>query len=161
MRARDALGRHVEPGSPDAVEPVSEEPLPPAETVAAARELLGVGRAFSAHEVFEARWKSCPAEERDLWQGLAQLCVGLTHLQRGNAVGAATLLRRGAGHLSGQPDLYDVRPQRLVEAAVALADEVDAGAASGWLDVSAARLRSSAARIRLSMNRSAMSCRSR
>ena len=33
--------------------------------------------------------------ERDLWQGLAQIAVGLTHAHRGNARGAVTLLRRG------------------------------------------------------------------
>ena len=47
-------------------------------------------------------WKACPADERDYWQGLAQLCVGVTHLQRGNREGAITLLRRGAGHLTGR-----------------------------------------------------------
>ena len=36
------------------------------------------------------------------WQGLAQLCVGITHLQRGNTEGAVTLLRRGAGNLEGR-----------------------------------------------------------
>ena len=135
MRARDALGRHVDPDSPDAVAPVSEEPLPPAEALSAARRLLSVGRAFSAHEVFEASWKAAPQSERDLWQGLAQLCVGLTHLQRGNPVGAATLLRRGAGRLSGQPALYGLAPARLAAAAVDLAEEVDAGATTGWLEI--------------------------
>ncbi|WP_211882206.1 DUF309 domain-containing protein, partial [Pseudarthrobacter albicanus] len=43
---------------------------------------------FAAHEVLEARWKAGPAEERNLWQGLAQICVGLTHAARGNSVGA-------------------------------------------------------------------------
>ena len=57
------------------------------------------GRPFSAHEVLEARWKACPAEERELWQGLAQLCVGLTHAARGNTVGAHRLVERGAGRL--------------------------------------------------------------
>ena len=37
-----------------------------------------------------------PGPERDLWQGLAQIAVGLTHAHRGNARGAVTLLRRGA-----------------------------------------------------------------
>lgn len=31
-----------------------------------------------------------------MWKGLAQLAVGLTHARRGNARGAAALLRRGA-----------------------------------------------------------------
>ncbi|MCW2680622.1 MAG: aromatic ring-opening dioxygenase LigA [Frankiales bacterium] len=99
MRARDAAGRPVPLGSPDAVEPVPEEPLPPYEALALARQLLEQGRPFFAHDVLEARWKAAPAEERDLWQGLAQVCVGLTHLQRGNAVGGERLLLRGAGRL--------------------------------------------------------------
>ena len=73
--------------------------VPPYETVATARELLEAGRPFSAHEVLEARWKDAPALERDLWQGLAQLCVGLTHSARGNHTGAARLVERAAGRL--------------------------------------------------------------
>ena len=61
-----------------------------------ADELLRAGRPFHAHEVLEASWKTGPAGERDLWQGLAQIAVGLTHAHRGNARGAVTLLRRGA-----------------------------------------------------------------
>jgi hypothetical protein len=98
-RPRDALGRPLPYGA-QGVEPVSEEPLPPLETIAAARRLLAEGRPFSAHEVLEARWKDCPAEERPLWQGLAQLCVGLTHAERGNAVGARRLVERAAGRLA-------------------------------------------------------------
>jgi hypothetical protein len=70
--------------------------LPPARSLAYAQQLLDSGRPFHAHEVLEASWKSAPAAERDLWQGLAQIAVGLTHAARGNATGAATLLRRGA-----------------------------------------------------------------
>lgn len=97
-RPRDKLGRPL-PYSAEGVEPVSEDPLPPLETVRFALELLDQGRPFSAHEVFEARWKDGPVAERDLWQGLAQLCVGLTHALRGNATGAARLLERGNGRL--------------------------------------------------------------
>ena len=99
-RPRDALGRPLPYGTVG-VEPVSEEPLPALETIAEARRLLDEGRPFSAHEVLEARWKSCPDVERPLWQGLAQICVGLTHQARGNAVGAARLLERGARQIEG------------------------------------------------------------
>jgi hypothetical protein len=129
MRARDALGRPVAEGSPDAVAPVPEHALAPEEALDLAQQLLDEGRAFFAHEVLEAVWK---AHDRDpYWQGLAQLCVGVTHLQRGNVEGAVTLLRRGAGHLDG----------RLASWALAEADRL----ASGDLAVPVLRLRESAA----------------
>ena len=134
MRARDAAGRPVPAGSPEAVEPVPEEPLPPREALALARELLEQGRPFFAHDVLEARWKVAPADERDLWQGLAQVCVGLTHLQRGNPVGGARLLRRGAGRLDGwSGPSYDVDVAAVVRQALAQADAVDAGQAGAGL----------------------------
>ena len=64
-----------------------------------AQRLLDAGRPFHAHEVLEGTWKAAPPDERDLWQGLAQLCVGLTHALRGNPVGARRLLERGIGRL--------------------------------------------------------------
>ena len=97
-RPRDALGRPLPYGTAG-VEPVPEEALPPVETVNLARRLVQEGRSFAAHEVLEARWKAGPDEERDLWQGLAQVCVGLTHAARGNSIGAAQLLERGAARV--------------------------------------------------------------
>jgi len=102
-RPRDALGRPLPYGA-QGVEPVSEEPLPPREAIAFARELADRGRHFSAHEVLEARWKAGPDEERELWQGLAQLCVGITHAHRGNLVGSARLVERGVARLQQYRD---------------------------------------------------------
>jgi predicted metal-dependent hydrolase len=93
------LGRPLPYGT-QGVEPVPEEPLPPEETLTAARDLVGAGRPFAAHEVLEARWKASPAEERDLWQGLAQVCVAITHAARGNQVGADRLFDRAAQRLA-------------------------------------------------------------
>jgi hypothetical protein len=129
MRARDAFGRPVPAGSPDAVEPVPEQALPPEQALDLAQALIDQGRPFFAHEVLEAVWKACPRDERDYWQGLAQLCVGVTHLQRGNVEGAVSLLRRGAGHLSG----------RLAEWGTTEADRI----ASGDLALPQLRLRDS------------------
>ena len=125
-RPRDELGRPLPYGA-EGVEPVSEDPLPPLETVRFAIELLDQGRPFSAHEVFEARWKDAPEAEHDLWQGLAQLCVGLTHALRGNTVGAATLLRRGAERISGYADLrpHGIDVTGLLDWAGALADQLE------------------------------------
>ena len=97
-RPRDALGRPLPYGAAG-VEPVPEEPLPPVQTVTLARRLVQQGRPFAAHEVLEARWKAGPDQERDLWQGLAQICVGLTHAARGNRIGAARLLERGTARV--------------------------------------------------------------
>lgn len=97
-RPRDRLGRPLPYGSKGVV-PVPEEPLPPAATISYAHELLADGRPFSAHEVYEARWKAGPDSERELWQGLAQLCVGITHAERGNRIGAMRLIGRARRRL--------------------------------------------------------------
>lgn len=72
-----------------------------------AQGLIDRGRPFHAHEVLEARWKTCPPSERDLWKGLAQLAVGITHQLRGNTVGATTLISRGARYLRPYTDRPD------------------------------------------------------
>ena len=102
-RPRDALGRPLPYGHPLGVEPVPERALPVDQALTMAQSLLDEGRAFSAHEVLEAVWKAAPADERDLWQGLAQLCVGITHAQRGNRIGASRLVKRAAAHLGRYP----------------------------------------------------------
>jgi hypothetical protein len=93
-RPRDALGRPLPYGSPG--EPRVPEGVvrTPSATLVEAQRLLDAGRPFSAHEVLEDAWKTRPADERDLWRGLAQLAVGLTHAARGNNAGAAALLGR-------------------------------------------------------------------
>ncbi|MBO3745827.1 DUF309 domain-containing protein [Streptosporangiaceae bacterium NEAU-GS5] len=101
MRPRDEFGRPLPYGSPGTSERVPDDYAPTAEeAVAEATRLLATGRPFHAHEVFEARWKTGPDHERDLWQGLAQICVGLTHLQRGNVKGAEALLDRGTARIA-------------------------------------------------------------
>jgi uncharacterized protein len=102
--------------------------LPPLESLAEAQRLLDAGRPFHAHEVLEGTWKAAPDHERDLWQGLAQLAVGLTHLARGNPTGAATLLRRGAGRIAGYADQpYGVDVPALVSFARQTAQALDSG----------------------------------
>ncbi len=102
-RPRDALGRPL-PRNAAGEPPTSDTALPPAEALAEAQRLLDAGRPFHAHEVLEATWKAAPSAERDLWQGLAQIAVGLTHGRRGNARGAVNLLRRGADAIAGYGD---------------------------------------------------------
>ncbi|MFF2791065.1 DUF309 domain-containing protein [Streptomyces sp. NPDC058049] len=100
-RPRDGLGRPLAYG----VAGVERQPegvvRSPGETVREAQRLLDAGMPFHAHEVFEDAWKSGPEAAAPLWRGLAQLAVGLTHAARGNAVGGARLLRRGAAAIEG------------------------------------------------------------
>jgi hypothetical protein len=101
-RPRDGLGRPLPKGAVGGEPRVPDDLLlPPEESLALADRLLAEGRPFHAHEVLEASWKAAPPDERDFWQGLAQLAVGLTHARRGNAAGAVTLLRRGAARIRG------------------------------------------------------------
>jgi len=94
-RPRDELGRPL-PRDAAAPPPPPDEPaLAPDAALETAQQLIDAGRAFRAHEVLEASWKAAPPGERQLWQGLAQIAVGLTHAQRGNARGSIALLRRG------------------------------------------------------------------
>ncbi len=97
--------------------------LSPAESLREAQRLLDDGRPFHAHEVLEATWKAAASDERDLWQGLAQLAVGLTHALRGNNTGAASVLSRGADHISGYSDAppYGIDVTGLLEWANSLA----------------------------------------
>ncbi|MFJ6572706.1 DUF309 domain-containing protein [Streptomyces sp. NPDC091292] len=132
-RPRDGLGRPL----PYGAEGVARQPegvvRAPEATVSEAQRLLDAGRPFHAHEVFEDAWKSGPDGERQLWRGLAQLAVGLTHAARGNATGGARLLRRGAGAVeewcvaSGTTCPYGMDGVGLASWARELADRVERG----------------------------------
>jgi hypothetical protein len=124
-RPRDAFGRPLPYGSPG-VSRVPDDYAPTTEqALADGRRFLAEGLPFYAHEVFEGRWKCAPEDERDLWQGLAQICVGLTHLQRGNGRGALTLFGRGAARVQSYGEPYDA----VGRAASALSDDSDPGQA--------------------------------
>ncbi|PRX99483.1 DUF309 domain-containing protein [Allonocardiopsis opalescens] len=127
-RPRDGYGRPLARGAAEGVPRVPDDAVfAPDEGLDRAQELLDTDYPFHAHEVLEAVWKAAEEPERELWRGLAQLAVGLTHVRRGNPAGAATLLRRGAGHLAGYPE---PAPHRIDTAglrarALQLADRID------------------------------------
>jgi uncharacterized protein len=106
-RPRDELGRPLSrAGSRSSSQTAYSAPpsspastISPSEAVGLGGGLLLAGRPFEAHEVFEDAWKSASGPDRDLWRGLAQVAVGLTHARRGNARGAVALLARGADRL--------------------------------------------------------------
>ena len=103
-RGRDALGRPLPRGEAGVVALPDDLRLSPEESLAQAQRLLEDGFPFQAHEVLEAAWKSAPESERQLWQGLAQLAVGITHAARGNRRGSSALLSRAAQRLAGYAD---------------------------------------------------------
>jgi hypothetical protein len=112
-RPRDRLGRPLDPADPQGLA------FPPApesvDLTGSDAWFLGIaflddGLPFHAHEIFEQRWKSCPADERDAWQVLAQWGAALTHQARGNALGALRVSTRALASwraLSLIPDPID------------------------------------------------------
>jgi uncharacterized protein len=129
-RPRDALGRPLPQGSEGVPRIPDDLELPPAETLGYAQDLLDRGLAFNAHEVLEAAWKNGPDDEKTLWQALAQLAVGVTHVQRGNVKGAVTVLRRASAGLALNDDKapHDIDVAGLVDYADVLIDDLAANA---------------------------------
>jgi predicted metal-dependent hydrolase len=124
-RPRDELGRPLPRGAPGAL---VEEPPPASLEEALDRGIahFNAGRFFPAHEAWEEAWHRAEPAERDFWQGLVQVAVGLTHRERGNAHGCATLLRRGARRLAAYGETHRGVPvARLRSFALAAADAVE------------------------------------
>ncbi|MET0475623.1 MAG: DUF309 domain-containing protein [Mycobacterium sp.] len=128
-RPRDALGRPLPHGSRGVPRIPDEIDMSPAEFLTYAQSLLDQGLAFHAHEVLEAAWKSSPPGDKPLWQGLAQLAVGITHVQRGNVDGAITVLRRASTRLAAvdRPAPHSVDVPGLIEFAENLGRDLGAG----------------------------------
>jgi hypothetical protein len=100
-RPRDGLGRPLPRGEAGVPRVPDNLVLPPEQSLTEAQRLLDDGQPFHAHEVLEGTWKAAPEDERELWQGLAQLAVGLTHVLRGNDTGAVAVLTRGRDRVKG------------------------------------------------------------
>jgi hypothetical protein len=142
-RPRDALGRPLPRGETGERRIPDDLDVLPKEALSLAQRLLDADRPFHAHEVLEASWKAAPPTERELWKGLAQIAVGLTHARRGNARGAATLLRRGGQRVGGYAGTapHGIDAAEIAHQASGLADRIDRdGLAAAAGDVSAFRL---------------------
>lgn len=125
-RPRDGLGRPLDRAAAGEPTIADDLRLAPGEALPLAQRLVDEGRPFHAHEVLEIAWKSVPSAERQVWKGLAQIAVGLTHARRGNGVGAAALLRRGATAVGGyEGDLPAGLDTTVIRSAVELADRID------------------------------------
>lgn len=147
-RPRDAYGRPLPRGAAGEERVPDDYAAEPDEALAEAQRLLDADRPFHAHEVLEAAWKAAPEAEQALWQGLAQLAVGFTHVRRGNARGAQALLRRAAARIAAYGDAergpapHGIRAGELARQAIGLADRIERGGLDGVTDADLApRLR--------------------
>ena len=128
-RPRDALGRPL----PWDVDPALVAPPVPGidgltdgDVWQLSVGFLERGMPFHAHEVFEQRWRTCPAEHRAAWRAAAQWGAAETHAARGNGVGAARLAARAMetlGSAGSVPEGFDT--QLLTGACAALANGGD------------------------------------
>lgn len=138
-RPRDAYGRPLPYGAAGVERVPDDLTVTPGQALEQAQRFLDTGRPFNGHEVLEAAWKSTTGPERDLWQGLAQIAVGLTHAQRGNATGAQALLDRGADRVARFADdpPHGIDAAGVIAAARALATRITA---TGTADLAPADL---------------------
>jgi hypothetical protein len=61
---------------------------------------------FLAHEHWESVWLAAEGPDKTFLQALIQIAAAFHHLQRGNPVGTASLLRTAARRLQTYPDRY-------------------------------------------------------
>lgn len=128
-RPRDHLGRPQAWGAPNTLALEDYDSLTQEENHRLGREHFNAGRYFPAHEAWETAWKQArDTEDAEFFKGLSQLGAGYTHLLRGNAHGAATLMRRAARRISRYPSgHHGVDTTAVSRAAEADATAVEAG----------------------------------
>lgn len=61
---------------------------------------------FLAHEHWEGIWLNCEEPEKTFLQALIQITAAFHHMQRGNQVGTASLLRAALRRLDSYPSQY-------------------------------------------------------
>jgi hypothetical protein len=128
-RPRDHLGRPQAWGAENRLVLEAFDTFTLEENDRLGRAHLNAGRYFPAHEAWETAWKQArDTPDAELFKGLSQLGAGYVHLMRGNAHGAARLLRRGAGRVRGYPPGHrGIATRRVSEEAEALATAVERG----------------------------------
>jgi predicted metal-dependent hydrolase len=80
---------------------------------------------YLAHDLLEQIWHDSESSDRNFYQGLLQLAVGLYHLQNHNWKGTAILLGEGIGKLRRYyPEYENVDLEKLLPEAIALLSAV-------------------------------------
>ena len=128
-RPRDPLGRPLPWGAQGSLVLEDFDSLSLEENHDLGRAHARAGEWFAAHEAWETAWKQArDTDEAELFKGLSQMGAGYVHLFRGNAHGAATLLRRAAMRISRYEDgIRGVPTIALAKRLGADADAVDRG----------------------------------
>jgi hypothetical protein len=117
-RPRDELGRPLPWDAEGSLHLENYDSLSLEENHRLGIEHFDAERFFPAHEAWETCWKQAKiTNEAEFFKGLSQLGAGYTHLLRGNAHGAYTLLRRGAGRIQAYEDGHRGIPTKALAAA--------------------------------------------
>ncbi len=129
-RPRDRLGRPLPREAVGELELEDFDSLSLEENHELGRGHARAGRWFPAHEAWETAWKQArDTDEAEFFKGLSQMGAGYVHLLRGNAHGAATLLRRAARRIGAYEDGRRGIPTRaLADRLSSDADAVERGA---------------------------------
>lgn len=69
-------------------------------------ELFNGGSFFECHDVLEDLWSGVRGDSRDFFQGLIQVSVALYHVDRGNTLGARSMLDRALKRFEAYPTRY-------------------------------------------------------
>jgi uncharacterized protein len=128
-RPRDRLGRPLPWEAAGELDLEDFDALSLAENHTLGLAHARAGRWFPAHEAWETAWKKArDTDEAELFKGLSQMGAGYVHLLRGNAHGAATLLRRAARRIRAYADgTREIPTQALAARLSTDADRVERG----------------------------------
>ena len=128
-RPRDRLGRPLDWGATNELVLEDFDALSIEENHELGRRHAREGRYFPAHEAWETAWKQArDTDDAEFFKGLSQMGAGYVHLQRGNAHGAVTLLRRASRRVVAYPDGHlGIRTQALHDKLEADASRVERG----------------------------------
>jgi hypothetical protein len=126
-RPRDELGRPLAFGETSRLDMEDFDSLPLERNHELGIAYFDAQRFFPAHEAWETCWKQAKGTpDAEFFKGLSQLGAGYVHLGRGNAHGAFTLMRRGAGRIAKYPEEHrGVDARALSAAALRDADAIE------------------------------------
>jgi uncharacterized protein len=132
-RPRDELGRPLAHEAENLLHMEDFDSLPVEENHRLGVSYFNAGTYFPAHEAWETCWKQTKrTADAEFYKGLSQLGAGFTHLGRGNAHGAFTLMRRGAGRIAAYESPHlGVDTAALAASCLTAADRIEAAQREG------------------------------